>query len=329
MRLVKYALLTVLVLALPAAAWVGYQLRNRPDLAAYSHLLLPAAEPRAGALRVRFLGVSTLLFDDGETAILTDGFFTRPPLRQVIVGRVQPDSTLIADVLDRAGARRLAAVIVMHSHYDHAMDAPEVARRSGAMLVGSESTANVGRGWGLPEDRIRTIAGGERLQFGRFTVTLLRSRHVPVATADDEAIAEPLTPPARASDYREGGSYSVLIEHAGRTVLVQGSAGFIGGALAGQDVDVAFLGIGALGRQGESYLSDYWHETVTVPGTRRVIPIHWDDFSRPLTEPLVPLPRLLDDLDRTMRFFLARSQGSGVDLRLAPEWVPIDPFAGL
>jgi hypothetical protein len=38
------------------------------------------------------------------------------------------------------------------------MDAPEVAKRTGAMLLGSESTANIGRGWGLPEEQIRVVS---------------------------------------------------------------------------------------------------------------------------------------------------------------------------
>src|SRR5699024_1133187 len=105
--------------------------------------------------------------------------------------------------LQRAEIDRLAAVIVVHSHYDHAMDAPAVAERTGAELIGSESTANIGRGWGLAEDRLRVVEGGEALRFGRFKVTLLRSRHAPIATADGGVIAQPLTPPARATAYKE------------------------------------------------------------------------------------------------------------------------------
>jgi len=40
--------------------------------------MFAAVQETGPGLRVMFLGVSTLLFDDGDTAILTDGFFTRP-----------------------------------------------------------------------------------------------------------------------------------------------------------------------------------------------------------------------------------------------------------
>src|SRR5262249_20190548 len=148
-------------------------------------------------LRVTFLGTSTLLFDDGETALLTDGYFSRPGVWKVYFGKVAPDLEVIRRSLERAGIRRLAAVITVHSHIDHAMDAPEVAKRTGALLVGSASTANVGRGWSLPEDRLRVIHGGETMSFGRFQVTLLRAQHSPHAVAMGE-IHAPLVPPASA-----------------------------------------------------------------------------------------------------------------------------------
>ena len=70
-----------------------------------------------------------------------------------------------------------AAVFPLHSHYDHAMGAPEVAKRTGALLLGSESTANIGRGWGLPETQIRVVTDREPIVLGKFTVTPIESRH--------------------------------------------------------------------------------------------------------------------------------------------------------
>jgi hypothetical protein len=51
---------------------------GRPDLADYADRFdVPAATPQA-PLTVTWLGVTTLLIDDGESALMTDGFFTRP-----------------------------------------------------------------------------------------------------------------------------------------------------------------------------------------------------------------------------------------------------------
>src|SRR5262245_4815717 len=91
---------------------------------------LAPAPAQPNALRVMFLGVSTLLFDDGETQVMTDGFFSRPDILTVGFREIEPNLGRISSALQRAGVSRLAAVIPLHTHYDHALDAPEVARRT-------------------------------------------------------------------------------------------------------------------------------------------------------------------------------------------------------
>jgi hypothetical protein len=92
-------------------------------------------------------------------------------------------------------------------------------------------------------------------------------------------------PPVKASAYKCGEAWSTLVHHrpADRRLLIQGSAGFIAGTLAGRNADVVYLGVGRLGLEPERYLVDYWSETVGAVGARRVVLIHWDDFFRPLS----------------------------------------------
>lgn len=330
-RMAGRVLLGLGVLLLALAGWVAWQAHSRPSLAPYAAQQLPALPASAVAqvpVRMMFLGVATVLLDDGRTPILIDGFFTRPPLRRVVFGRIAPDPALIRQSLARADITRLAAVITVHSHYDHAMDTPEVARQTGALVVGSASTANIARGWGLAEDRIRTVADGDELQFGDWRLTVIGSRHAPTAVTGG-TIDAPLKPPVRAPQYAEGGSLSLLLRHGDHALLVQGSAGFVPGKLAGRRAEVVLLGIGALGQQSDAYLADYWRELVSGTGARRVVPIHWDDFTLPLAEPLQAAPALIDDVDHSMRWLLARGQADRVDVRLAPAWGWVDPFAGL
>ena len=291
----------------------------------YKEQMLPvAARAEAGKknLTVMFTGVATLLFDDGETAIMTDGFFTRIP--QNALRSIRPDRDAIARSLQRAGVKSLAAVIPVHSHFDHALDSPLVAQETGALLVGSSSTANIGRGYGLPEARMRVVNFGDSLAFGRFKVTFLNSAHLPTGYAQGP-ITGPLTVPNSASEFREGDCYSLLIEHDGRRILVQGSAGFVPGALKGQAADVVYLGIGGMGARGEAYRDAYWQEIVRTVGAKRVVPIHWDNFFIGLGDGPVPN----SDFYRSMEFLLARGKADGVDIRLPPAWKPSDPFSGL
>ena len=91
--------------------------------------------------------------------------------------------------------------------------------------------------------------------------------------------------PARYADYRQGGTYSILVEHPQGRVLHHGSAGFVPGALKGRQADVVFLGVALI-----DDLPAYLGEVVGAVGARRVVPIHWDDFTRPLDQPLQPMP---------------------------------------
>ncbi len=319
----------LLALGLAGLAWLLHQ---HPSLLPYGALGWRGPAPAAPALKVSFLGVATLLLDDGDTAILTDGFFSRPGKLQTLLGQVAPDLDAISRGLQRAGipsrTGKLAAVIPVHSHYDHAMDAPEVARRTGALLLGSESTANVGRGWGLAESQIRVAKLGEPMKFGRFTVTMFPGRHAPTGITGGE-ITQPLKPPVRATEYKEGRSYIVLVQHEGRSLMIVGSAGFEPGALKGVQADVVLLGIGALGPRPDSYRDALWREVVAGVKARRVIPIHWDDFWLPSDQPIRPMPPPLDNFDVSMAFLRERGAKEGVDIRLPLQWQAMALWAGL
>lgn len=300
---------------------------GRPDLAQYADRFdVPAAD---GDFAVTFLGVSTLLLDDGESAVMTDGYFSRPSLAKVGLGKIAPDHDRIDAALARTGATRLAGVLPVHTHFDHALDSAVVADRTGALLVGGESTANLGRGGGLPEERLRVVTSGESMKLGGFDLTWVESQHCPPDRFPGP-ITEPVVPPAKAKAYRCGEAWSLLAEHtSGRTALIQGSAGYVPGALAGHRADVAYLGVGQLGLQHEDYIRTYWAETAQTVGAKRVVLIHWDDFFRPLNVPLRALPYAGDDLDTTMRIFVELATKQGVELHLPTVWQREDPWASL
>ncbi|MEE3062963.1 MAG: MBL fold metallo-hydrolase [Actinomycetota bacterium] len=299
---------------------------GRPDIARYSDRFdVPAADP--GGLSATWMGVATLLIDDGSSALMTDGYFSRPSLAQVAAGRLSPSEVRVDGCLARAKVSRLAAVIPVHTHIDHVMDSALVADRTGAQLVGGESAANVGRGYGLPENRLIVAVPGEPIRLGAFDVTLIESHHCPPDRFPG-VIDAPLVPPVKASAYRCGESWSTLIHHlpSDKRLLIQGSAGFVRGALAGQRAEAVYLSVGQLGLRPRSYLLDYWAETVQAVGARRVILIHWDDFFRPLSKPLRALPYASDDLDVSIRVLDELAARDGVALHLPTVWRRENPW---
>jgi len=301
---------------------------GRPDIARYSDRFdVPAAEPDS-PLSATWMGVATLLVDDGSSALMTDGYFSRPNLARVAAGKVSPSPARVDGCLARAEVSRLEAVIPVHTHIDHVMDSALVADRTGARLVGGESAANVGRGYGLPDDRIVVASSGEPIQLGAYDVTLIESHHCPPDRFPG-VIGEPLVPPVRVSAYRCGEAWSTLVHHrpSGRRLLIQGSAGFVKGALADQRADAVYLSVGQLGLHPRSYLVDYWTETVLAVGARRVILIHWDDFFRPLSKPLRALPYAGDDLDVSIRILDELAARDGIALHMPTVWRRENPWA--
>jgi L-ascorbate metabolism protein UlaG (beta-lactamase superfamily) len=300
---------------------------GRPDIGRHSHrFTVPAAKPDA-PLTVTWLGVSTLLLDDGSSTLMTDGYFSRPSLARIAFGKVSPSVARVDGCLARLKVARLEAVIPVHTHIDHALDSALVADRTGAQLVGGESAANVGRGYGLPEERLVVAVPGEPIRLGAFDVTLVESQHCPPDRIPGE-ITTPLIPPVKASAYRCGEAWSTLVHHrpSDRRLLIQGSAGFVPGALAGHHADVAYLGVGLLGVLPERYLVDYWAETVRAVGARRVVLVHWDDFFRPLSEPVRALPYVADDLDYSISILAKLAEQDSVTLAMPTVWRREDPW---
>ena len=298
------AVAAVVIVGSVAAVWLW---RDRASLEDIAWQPYPAIEPSLDAVTVTWLGVTTLLFDDGETQILIDGFFSRPSLADIIFDRsVQSDAATINYVLDQYRMRRLAAVIPAHSHFDHAMDIGAIGNRSSASILGSETSAQIARGAGVPEDQIIVATSGNEYTFGRFMITMIDSSHAPIGWGGSVPFAgtvdEPLSTPAPISAWREGKSYSIVIAHPYGTTIVQGSAGFLEGALEGVKTDVVMLGVGLLEGLGRKYAEQYWQALVSTTGAAHVIPIHFDDYTKPFGE-ISLYPRALDDFIETAAWF--------------------------
>ena len=298
--LVAVSLLAVVV---ASSATVASMWRDRGSIAELDWEFGREPGTEDGAVRVIWLGISTLLFDDGETQILIDGAFSRANIRDILtMRRISSDAGTINFALAEYRMNRLAAIVPLHSHYNHAMDVGMVANRTSAIILGSESTANIARGANVPVDQYQILADGESRQFGDFTIYLLVSRHAPLGFGDDPwfpgTIDEPLAQPARVSEWRSGETYSVYIAHPRGITLVQGSAGFIPGNLERHPADVVMLSVAGLKRLGRDYFENYWRETVVATGAAQVFPIHYDDFTLPFGE-IELFPRIVDDFNET------------------------------
>lgn len=273
----------------------------------------------APSVELSWLGVSAVLIRDGDSAVMIDPFFSRPGFLHAAsrLGRLEPNIERIQAWLKRLGVKRLDAVAVSHSHYDHAMDAGVVAVLTGAVLLGSPSTLNIGRGAGLEESRL-IAAEDEDIAAGRFRLRFINSAHAG-ATGGFPAgkIAQTLVPPPSVLDYKLGATYSILVTHVQGTLLHHGSAGFVENALQGVQADAVLLGVALI-----DDMPQYLAQVVDMVGAKTVYPVHWDDFTRPFSQPLRPMPVFvrLDKLNQHM------AKRPDLSLRSLPLAKPIELF---
>lgn len=319
-RWTKRAAITIATLIVVATIATWGLLRDRPLLASIDWPAFPEFERERDSVTVTWLGVTTLLFDDGDTQILIDGFFSRPSIADIVFRvPVESDAARINYALDEFQMRRLAAIIPAHSHFDHAMDIGAVANRSSASILGSETTVQIARGAGVPDDQLVLIASGETYLFGEFKVTLFDSAHAPIAWGGAIPFAgtidAPLQTPAPVNAWREGETYSIVVAHTQGTTLVQGSAGFLQGALDEVRADVVMLGVWGLDGLGRDYAEQYWQALITVTGATRVFPIHFEDYTQPFGE-IVLSPRILDDFVKTATWLEEIRETWDTDTRL-------------
>lgn len=285
LKKITIGLLLTIALVSAALTWL---LQQRPGMAEYAAHALHAPATHPEALTLTWLGVSATLLRARDHAILIDPFFTRPEglLNMAFNRAIAPDEALIQEWLTKLNIRKLDAVLVSHSHFDHSMDAGVVARLTDAPLLGSASTAHIGRGAGLPESQLRVITPGQPMTYGPFTLTFIASRHAGATGGEPTGdITEALKPPARYLDYKLGGAYSIHIAHAQGRVLHHGSAGYITGELDHYPSDVVLLGVALI-----DDLPTYLKAVVDATGAKRIIPTHWDDFTRSFDKPLRPFP---------------------------------------
>jgi len=240
----------------------------------------------APGLEIEWLGVSGYRLSYEGVTLYIDPYVSRVPLKSLLLRRTAvPEAAAIERFLPApADEGEVLGVLVGHTHFDHAVDAPAVASRFGCMAYGSSSLKNLMSLHGLA-DRAVEVERNRTYELGPFEVTFVPSVHsklllglaVPYAGELTCEHLDGLAPSA----YRCGQVWGIHIAVGGTTLYHQGSADLIDDAVHHHGVDVFLAGVA-----GRNFTERYWERILPRLDPRVVVPTHYDNFFRPLGEDL-------------------------------------------
>ena len=281
--------------------------RLAPEHEAVGALDWSAAPPLAlPGLEIEWLGTAGFRLTADGTTLLIDPYVSRPGVREVALDRpLRPSAALIDRHVPRADA-----VLVGHTHFDHALDVPAIARRDGCPVYGSRSLHHLMGLHGLAAAAVQ-VEPHRAYEVGPFTVRFVPSRHSRLLAGLAVPSGGELT--CDHLDHLSGRAYNcgqvwgIAVEVGGLTLYHQGSADLLDDERLPRDVDVFLCGIA-----GRAFARGYLARILTRLGPRVVVPQHWDDFLSPLDAPLgfslnVNLHRLPDEVGRVSRSFEVRT----------------------
>ncbi len=241
-----------------------------------------------GELRLRYLGTAGWEITDGKTILLVDPYISRLKLEGPSTNTqdnrktyartdfFESDTTLINKTIGRADY-----ILVHHSHFDHLSDVPYIAQKTGAKVIATNTSQTILKAYGIPDDQLYTVKGGEDYQFDNFSVRVMTSIHSPLNKKhyfDSRSLPDDLKAPLKIQDFIEGGSLMFLIRFKSKSVLTMGSMNFIEREVQGLSPDVILTGVNF------SRLEIYKYTERLLTATNFpeiVIPTHWDNFRVP------------------------------------------------
>jgi L-ascorbate metabolism protein UlaG (beta-lactamase superfamily) len=236
----------------------------------------------APGLGVEWLGTAGYRLTYEGSTLLIDPYVSRVSLSDLLRRRpALPDPAVIDRVLPAGDD--VVGVLIGHTHFDHAVDAPALAARHDCSVYGSSSVTALMRAHGMPERAVE-VDPYKIYELGPFAVTFVPSRHSKLVLGlavpfDGELTCGHLDGLAP-SAYRCGQVWGIHVEVGGTTLYHQGSADLLDDAIRHRGVDVFLAGIA-----GRSFTRRYWSRILGRLSPDAVVISHFDDFFRPLAAP--------------------------------------------
>ena len=251
---------------------------QREDGQALGELEASPLELPAG-LEVEWLGVSGYRMSFEGKTLFVDPYVSRVPFSDLLRRRpTLPDPGALDRFVLAPG--EVVGVLVGHTHFDHAVDAPAIARRFGCKAYGSDSLVRLMDLHGQTAQAVE-VEPYRTYELGPFEVGFTPSVHSKLLLGlavpyDGDLTCEHLDTLSPAA-YRCGQVWGISIEVAGLRFYHQGSANLVDDAVRERGVDVFLAGVA-----GRNFTEDYWRRILPLLDPEVVVPTHYDNFFRPL-----------------------------------------------
>ena len=227
-------------------------------------------------VEVRWLGVAGFAITCEGTTILIDPYVSRRPVGDLLRRKVWGSDPVL---LDRH-VPKADAILLGHTHFDHALDAPAVARRDGATVYGGTSARHLMGLHGLADQAVE-VEAHQVYEIGPFEVTFVPSVHSKLVLGlkvpnGGELTCEHLDG-LTSQAYCCGQVWGIHIAVAGATIYHQGSADLLDDEVRHTDVDVFLCGVA-----GRQMTDGYLGRILPKLDPKTIVITHHDDFFRPL-----------------------------------------------
>lgn len=254
---------------------------------------VPAHRP---PVTVTWLGTAGFALSHDGFTVLIDPYLTRAPLRGLL-GGLRSDPAAVARHAPQADA-----IVAGHTHFDHVLDVPAIAKATGATVYGSRSCVRLCRLEGVPEAQVVDVEsrGREpsRAEVGPFELRFIPSVHSAflfgrIPSPGDISDCDQI--PLRTHQYRCGAVFGVDVRVAGRRIYHLGSADLLD-AYPERDVDLLLMCVA-----GWTTTERFAPRVMGALRPGAVLLSHWDNFFRPMDAgarplPAMRMPRLVDQL---------------------------------
>lgn len=248
------------------------------------------SSPAAGEVRLTYLGNAGWEITDGKTVILVDPFlsqFARWTGAPADADGPAPDALYPADTaLINKHVTRADYILITHGHPDHALDAGYISRKTGATIIGHETAANLARAYGVTDNNLITVIGGEDYEFDKFSLRVVPNIHSAIDKKhyynNTRGIVgtapRGLKAPLKRKDYVEGGNLAYILRLAGHEILIMGSMNYIEREMEGLRPDIALVGANSQRLE----IHDFTGRLMRALGKPAlVIPTHADAYGDP------------------------------------------------